>query len=164
MYEIYERIALDKPVSVDDQLELDHLQREKGRIKAITRGGVEARLFVERGNTLKVGEIVKTHCGKYLCVVGKKETVVKASCEDWETFSKACYHLGNRHVKLQIGERWLRITPDHVLEELLHLLGLNVTHELEVFEPESGAYSQSGHSHGHSHEHDGHHHSHTHSQ
>lgn len=165
MYEIYERISPDKPLTVDDQIELDHLQREKGRIKAVTVSGIEARLFLERGNTLQVGEILKTSCGKHLAIVGAEEALVTATCDDWETFSKACYHLGNRHVKLQIGEKWLRITPDHVLEEMLEMLGLSVSHEKAVFSPESGAYSHGTHAHSHSHDHDhdeGHSHSHSH--
>ncbi len=60
---------------------------------------------------------------------------------------RACYHLGNRHVKLQVGERWLRMQPDHVLEEMLELLGLTLTHQETVFVPESGAYSNGGHHH-----------------
>jgi urease accessory protein len=84
-------------------------------------------------------------------VKGAVEDVAHASCEDWEAFSKACYHLGNRPTKIQVGERWLRIKPDHVLEAMLHMLGLIVSHEEAVFVPESGAYSSGGNSHGHSH-------------
>jgi urease accessory protein len=64
-------------------------------------------------------------------------------------FARACYHLGNRHVKVQVGERWLRISPDHVLEQMLGQLGLRLEPEEAVFVPESGAYA--GGSHGHHH-------------
>jgi len=56
-------------------------------------------------------------------------------------FSRACYHLGNRHVKVEIGERWLRMLPDHVLENMLKLQGLTLQREIAVFQPEAGAYS-----------------------
>ncbi|MGI9273916.1 MAG: urease accessory protein UreE, partial [Endozoicomonas sp.] len=64
-----------------------------------------------------------------------------------------------RHVPLQVGDNWLRYQRDHVLDEMVELLGLDVTHEAAPFEPENGAYSGSGHSHAHTQEH-GHHHEH----
>ncbi len=144
MYEVYERIGMETAIAVDEQLPLDHLLREKGRFKTETASGIETRVFLERGNTLQIGEVLKTQCGKTIQVTGAQEDVITATCDDWETFSKACYHLGNRHVKLHIGDKWLRITPDHVLEEMLQLLGLATQHEQAIFSPESGAYSQSG--------------------
>jgi urease accessory protein len=50
-------------------------------------------------------------------------------------------------VKVQIGERWLRMLPDHVLEELLVKLGMRLTHESDIFIPEQGAYGNGGHQH-----------------
>jgi urease accessory protein len=80
-------------------------------------------------------------------IEGAVEEVTHAECEDWHTFARACYHLGNRHVKIQVGERWLRIKPDHVLEEMLELLGLTLTKQDTVFVPESGAYAHGHHHH-----------------
>jgi len=170
--EIYQRLGSDSGFSGENvaqyQLVLDHLQRDRGRLRAHTSDGSEVRIFLERGKPLQVGEILLSQCGKLVEVVGAEEPVTTARCEDGFTFSRACYHLGNRHVKLQIasgeheGERWLRITPDHVLEEMLELLGLSLTREQAVFVPESGAYS-AGHAHGHSHSHShAHDHSHEH--
>ena len=113
----------------------------------MTDDGIETRLFLERGKPLQIGELLRSQCGKILKVNGAKELVITAFCEDWSLFSRACYHLGNRHVKLQIGERWLRITPDHVLEEMLQKLGLQTRHETSVFIPESGAYNHGHHHH-----------------
>ena len=152
MLEIYERLGLHCHDPVDESVVLEHDQRDKGRLRLISEAGTEVRLFLERGKPLLVGEYLKSNCGKIVQVKGAVEAVAHASCDDWLTFARACYHLGNRHVKLQVGERWLRIKPDYVLEEMLHLLGLVVTHEQAVFAPESGAYSQGGHHHGH-HEH-----------
>lgn len=151
MLEVYQRLPAGSDGAVDGQLVLDHLQREKGRFKVASTSGEEVRIFLERGNTLAIGELLLSNCGKRLAVVGAVEEVVVASCEDWGQFSKACYHLGNRHVKMQIGDRWLRITPDHVLRDMLRQLGLQTRLEHAVFVPESGAYGR--HSHAHSHDH-----------
>ena len=64
--------------------------------------------------------------------------------------ARACYHLGNRHVALQIGEGWVRYQHDHVFDAMVTGLGLNVIVEQAPFEPEAGAYSQ-GHAHHHDH-------------
>jgi len=155
MLEVYERLGTHCHDPVDEVVNLDHAQRDKGRLKLISAAGTEVRVFLERGKPLLVGEFLRTQCGKIVKVQGTVERVAHASCDDWHTFSRACYHLGNRHVKLQVGDRWLRIKPDHVLEEMIHLLGLVISHEEAVFVPESGAYSHgvlgAGHSHGHDH-------------
>jgi len=152
MLEIYERLGTHCHETVDEVVTLEHDQRDKGRLRLVSETGVEVRLFLERGNPLAVGEYLKAECGKIVQVKGAVEAIAHASCEDWRTFSRACYHLGNRHVKLQVGERWLRIKPDYVLEEMLHLLGLVISHESAVFEPESGAYKVAkGHNSGHGH-------------
>jgi urease accessory protein len=146
MLEIYERLGGEVGGGVDAHLVLDHEQRDKGRLRAVSTEGDEVRLFLDRGRPLQVGEILRSRCGKRVLVEGAVEPVVTATCDDWRLFSRACYHLGNRHVKLQVGERWLRIAPDHVLEALLQQLGLDLHHEQAVFIPESGAY-HSGHHH-----------------
>ncbi|MFT7492230.1 MAG: urease accessory protein [Pseudohongiellaceae bacterium] len=149
---VYER--LDQAHGADDQIILDHDHREKGRFKIISKNGVEVRVFLKRGKALLVGECLKTECGQIIEVVGALEVVTEASCSDWERFSKACYHLGNRHVKIQVLAHQLRIKPDYVLEEMLQLLGLTVTKKTAVFIPELGAYAPgyTGHHH-HDHEH-----------
>ena len=146
MFEIYERIHHSHDPA-DDQVILDHDTREKGRFKTTSTNGVEVRVFLERGKTLVPGEFLKTQCGKLVEVVGAEELLTHAHCDDWVSFSKACYHLGNRHVKVQVGDKWLRIKPDYVLEEMLALLGLQISQEQAVFIPESGAYSGGHHHH-----------------
>ncbi|TQV70130.1 urease accessory protein UreE [Exilibacterium tricleocarpae] len=159
MLEVFERLAPAAGIPVHDRLMLDHQQREKGRFKATAASGEEVRVFLERGKTLAIGEILRSRCGKNLTVVGAVETVATASSHDWLAFSRACYHLGNRHVKLQIGERWLRLKPDHVLQAMLLNLGLQVIEEDAVFVPEAGAYAHTGnHTHAGGHGHDHHHH------
>ena len=140
MLEIYQRLSSSTGLDIYGEVELCHLQREKGRFKTAIFTGEEVGFFLERGNVLKVGDALISRCGRALLVTAKKEDVVRASTDDWSQFSKACYHLGNRHVKIQIGEKWLRIVPDHVLEEMLIGLNMALKHEKAAFVPEQGAY------------------------
>lgn len=159
MLEIYERLGTQGNYPVDLRVILTHEQRDRGRLRVFSPEGEEVRIFLTRGSPLLVGETLRAQCGRHVLVEGAIEPVAVASSDDWPTFARACYHLGNRHVKVQVGERQLRILPDHVLEDMLLQLGLNVEHSQHVFVPESGAYSSGGHAHvGHSHDHhDGHH-------
>jgi len=153
-YTVHRRLAARTVEVVHDVVVLDHLQREKGRLKVLTGAGDELRIFLERGKTLRVGEILQSDCGRNFRVEAASEPVLRAATDDWLLFARACYHLGNRHVKMQVGECWLRIAPDHVLGDMLAQLGLAIAEETAPFIPESGAYA-GAHAHGHSH---GHHH------
>jgi urease accessory protein len=140
IYQVHERV-IHTHEPVIDQVMLDSDTREKGRFKTISRAGVEVRVFLARGKPLIIGEYLKSDCGKLIEIIGTEEAVGEATCDNWLVFSRACYHLGNRHVKLEVGDRWLRIKPDHVLEEMLIGLGLDICHNNQVFIPESGAYA-----------------------
>lgn len=145
--EIYERLGTHGHGPVHARLILSHEQRDRGRLRVHSSEGDEVRIFLERGAPLLVGEYLRSECGRQLVVEGACEQVVTAPCEDWATFSRACYHLGNRHVKVQLGARWLRILPDHVLEVMLQTLGMQLRKEQDVFIPENGAYSHGTHHH-----------------
>ena len=149
MLEVHERLGTQCKAPVDVRVILTHEQRDRGRMLLFSTEGEEVRLFLARGTPLQVGEYLRSQCGRLVLVEGAIEPVVIASCEDWEVFSRACYHLGNRHVKVQVGSCSLRILPDHVLEEMLVLLGLTLQYAHHVFVPEQGAYTGHG---GHSHE------------
>lgn len=153
MLEIVEKITIDPSNNADEIIYLDHLIREKGRFKILSESGAEVRVFLERGQLLKEGQGLLSTCGKTVQVAYAKESIVRATADDWQTFVKACYHLGNRHVRLQIGERYLLMTPDHVLEAMIESFGLRVEACETVFVPEIGAYAK-GHSHSHSHSHE----------
>ena len=147
MLEVYERLGTACEAPIDARIILSHEQRDRGRLRVQSCDGSEVRIFLDRGEPLQVGECLRTQCGRHLLVEGAQEALVRAHCDAWATFSRACYHLGNRHVKVQIGDRWLRILPDHVLEHLLQNLGLQLTVEHAVFIPESGAYGNGSHQH-----------------
>jgi len=123
--------------------------RQKSRLKATLDNGDEVGLMLPRGTVLRGGDCLRAEDGSVIRVCAAKETVSTATITDPHLFARACYHLGNRHVPLQIGENWLRYLHDHVLDDMLKGLGIQVTCEQATFEPESGAYG--GHSHHHHH-------------
>ena len=147
MLKVVEYISEAESVSASDTLTLDYDDRKRGRFKSVTDAGQEVGVFLDRGKVLQQGQALKTECGTVITIHSKPESVTTASCDDWQVFAKCCYHLGNRHVPLQVGERWLRFKPDHVLEEMVHLHGMKTTQEERPFDPESGAYKGGGHHH-----------------
>ena len=143
---------LDTSLTSSASLTLPFEKRQKSRLRVSLDNNQEAALMLERGSVLRDGELLRADNGLIVEVRAADEEVAVISTEDTFLLVRACYHLGNRHVPLQIGEGWLRIQRDHVLEEMVQSLGLLVRHELAPFEPESGAYSgNSSHSHSHSH-------------
>jgi urease accessory protein len=153
MLQAFERLSHSHD-TIHDSVTLDQDTRKKARIKIITDQGQTLGIFMQRGHPLLVGEVLKTECGLLIEVKGKAEEVSTAIASNWMDFSRICYHLGNRHTSLQIGELWVRFKPDHVLEELAENYGLSIDRTAAVFEPENGAYASqnNGNSHAHSHE------------
>ena len=146
----------------DTTLTLVKDQREKSRLKVELDNGQEAGLFFTKGTTFQDGDLIISDDGKLLVEIkASPETVSTVYCDNPLQLARACYHLGNRHVPLQIGEGFARYQHDHVLDDMVRGLGLVVISEQAPFEPESGAYSGGGHSHGNSHSHS-HDHSHDH--
>ena len=141
---------LDSSVTPSTSLTLPFEKSQKSRLRVSLDNNEEVVLMLQRGSVLRHGELLRADNGLIVKVRAADEEVAVISTENTFLLSRACYHLGNRHVPLQIGKGWLRIQRDHVLEEMVQSLGLLVKHELAPFEPESGAYS--GHStHSHSH-------------
>ncbi len=148
-------------------LTLSYELRQKSRQRVVLDDGEEAGLFLDRGIILREGDCLATDRGETVRIKAAAEAVSTVYCKTPLQLARASYHLGNRHVALQITEKYLRYQADHVLDELCSGLGLNVISEQAPFEPEPGAYGDyghmQGHSHGHSHEHEnGHAHSHEH--
>jgi urease accessory protein len=160
MLQAYERLDHTHD-DITDSITLDQDTRKKARIKSKTDNGADIGIFMERGHPLLVGEILKTECGQLIEIKGEAEPVSTAFANNWLTFAKICYHLGNRHTVLQVGELWVRYKPDYVLDELCEKYGLTINHTPTMFEPENGAYSKGGHSHSHSHSSHSHNHSHS---
>lgn len=155
----------DKPAAADAlRIDLDFQQRQKSRHKAKTQCGEELGWFLERGRVLEDGDVLLCSDGSQVVVTAAEETVSEVYSDNPHLLMRAAYHLGNRHVPLQIGEGYLRYQHDHVLDAMLEGLGLVVECCRRPFHPENGAYSGGGHAHSHGHGHDhGHTHSHGHS-
>jgi len=136
--------------------------RIRSRLKVTLDDGREAGLFLPRGQVLRGGDLLQSTEGLLVRVLAAAETVSTVHTRDALSLARACYHLGNRHVPLQIADGWVRYQHDHVLDDMVRGLGLVVTVEQAPFEPEAGAYSSGAHghahnrdhSHGHSHDHD----------
>ena len=136
-------------------LTLDKDQREKSRLKVTLENGQEAGLFFEKGTTFHDGDLIISEDGGLIVeIIAATETVSVVKCNDPLLLAKACYHLGNRHVPLQIETGLLRYQHDHVLDDMVRGLGLEVIFEEAPFEPEPGAYGGSSHHHSHSHSHE----------
>ena len=128
-------------------------QRTKSRLKVTLDDGREAGLFLPRGRVLRGGDLLRSTEGLVIKVQAAAETVSTVYTTDTLALAKACYHLGNRHVPLQITPDWVRYQHDHVLDDMIQGLGLSVKVEQAPFEPEAGAYKSASHGHKHPHSH-----------
>jgi urease accessory protein len=144
----------DRPNPPARRLVLPFSERSKSRARHVLDNGEEVGLFLERGSVLRNGDLLLADDGRVVCVEAAPESVSMAHTDDLLLLARACYHLGNRHVALQIGHGWLRYVHDHVLDDMLRGMGLAVLVERAPFEPEGGAYVANTHSHTHSHRHD----------
>jgi len=120
--------------------------RIKSRLRTRLASGEEAVLKTERGAILRGGECLNSEDGRVVRVTAAAEKVMHITCADQFELTCAAYHLGNRHVPVEIGDGYLRIAADHVLRDMLQGLGAKVEEREAPFEPESGAYG-GGHQH-----------------
>ncbi|AOV15989.1 urease accessory protein UreE [Acidihalobacter aeolianus] len=142
--------------AADATLTLPFELRQRSRLRAHLDDGGEVGLFLPRGGVLRHGDRLRAADGRVVEVRAAPETVSTARAASRLDLLRAAYHLGNRHVPLQVAEDWLRYAHDHVLDDMVRGLGLEVAVEQAPFEPEAGAYGGGhghGHQHGHPHEH-----------
>jgi len=150
-------------------VELDWDVRQKSRFEATDSAGRQLGIFLPRGTVARGGDVLVAHDGSLIKVWAAAQTVLKiTACPEHGTpfdLIRAAYHLGNRHVPIELKPDHLKIEPDHVLADMLRAMHLTVTEVTEPFEPENGAYATGGHfgghHHGHEHDHD-HNHDHVH--
>jgi len=129
-----------------EQLSLPFELRQKSRLRTKLASGEEAGLFLEHGSILRGGDCLRANDGRIVLVVAADEELMEAKCATPFELVRAAYHLGNRHVPVQIGEGWLRFQADDVLAQMLRGLKATVSKVSAPFEPEAGAYA-GGHSH-----------------
>jgi urease accessory protein len=165
-------------------VELDWDVRQKSRFDATDSTGRALGVFLPRGTVVRGGDVLVGEDGSLVRVQAAPQAVLKvtACAEHGSPFDllRAAYHLGNRHVQLELQPDHLKLEPDHVLADMLRQRHLIVSEVTEPFEPEGGAYAapahgHAAHDHGHAHDHDhdhahghdhghghGHHHGHEH--
>ena len=124
----------------DDILTLPFDSRQKSRFSAKTDNGRDVGLFLSRGQILRSGMVITGPNVFSVLVKAAPELVSVMRSDDSLQFARACYHLGNRHVPLQILAGELCYLNDHVLDHMLEGLGMSVDHQMLPFEPEAGAY------------------------
>jgi len=129
---------------VETTLTLTYEQRSRSRQRAQLADGRLAGLQLPHGTLLHHGDRLLSDDGLMIAITAASEDLSTVRCADALLLARACYHLGNRHVPLQIGPGQLSYLSDPVLDELLRGLGLTVRHERIPFHPEPGAYRQAG--------------------
>jgi len=143
-------------------LSLDWDQRQKSRLDASDSQGRALGIFLPRGTVMRGGDVLVAEDGSLIQVLAAPQALLRVSscAEHGSPFDllRAAYHLGNRHVQLELTPEHLQLEPDHVLAQLLRQMHLIVTEVQAAFEPEAGAYAEShaghGHDHGHAHKHE----------
>ncbi len=150
---------------------LDWDVRQKSRFEAADSTGRVFGVFLSRGTLVRGGDVLVLEDGSLVRVQAAHQEVLRitACAQHGSPFdlTRAAYHLGNRHVPIELQPDHLKIEPDHVLADMLRAMHMTVVTVQEAFEPEGGAYSSHGHAQGHGHDHDhdhehGHSHSHDH--
>lgn len=136
-------------------VELNWDVRQKSRFDATDSLGRQLGVFLPRGTLVRGGDVLVVEDGSLVLVLAAPQAVlVITACADHGTpfdLTRAAYHLGNRHVPIELRPDRLLIEPDHVLADMLRAMHLTVAEATVAFEPEGGAYAAGGHSHGHSH-------------
>lgn len=133
-------------VDVKGRLVLAFDERTKSKLRAKLESGEEVALDLPRGEVLRGGDLVTASDGRIIEISSRNESLLNIRCADAVALAKIAYHLGNRHVPVQVGKDFLRIGADHVLEDMVKKLGAEVSSVEAPFEPEAGAYS-GGHRH-----------------
>ena len=139
-------------------VELDWDVRQKSRFDTTDSTGRHLGIFLARGTVARGGDVLVAEDGSLIRMIAAPQSVLRIThCTAHGTpydLIRAAYHLGNRHVPIELKPDHLKIEPDHVLADLLRAMHLIVKAVDEAFEPENGAYASGGHAHaGHEHSH-----------
>ncbi len=121
--------------------------RQRSRLLTRLSSGEDAGLMLERGTVLRGGDRLLTDDGRVVRVVAADEALMEARCSDAEQLARCAFHLGNRHMPVEVRAGALRFAADEVLAGMLRGLGADVTAITAPFEPEAGAYAAGHHHH-----------------
>jgi urease accessory protein len=141
MMELRSRFAGPQELAVYGRLRLPFDRRQKSRQRAALESGEEIAIALARGEVLRGGDLLVSPGGEVIEVVAESESVMHAECASPDALARVAYHLGNRHVPLQVGPHWVRFATDAVLAKMVERLGASVTTLTAPFEPEAGAYA-----------------------
>jgi urease accessory protein len=134
-------------------IELDWDIRQKSRFEATDSLGRQLGIFLPRGTLVRGGDVLVAEDGSVVKVIAAPQIVLRiTACSAHGSpfdLTRAAYHLGNRHVPIELKPDHLKIEPDHVLADMLRSMHLIVSEVCESFEPEGGAYGAGGHGHAH---------------
>lgn len=125
-------------------LTLPYDARKRSRQRVCLDDGREAAIMLPRGTLLRDGDRLRLSQSETVVVKAAAETVSTVTASDLVQLARVAYHLGNRHVPLQVGEGWLRYQHDHVLDGMVKVLGGVARVEIAPFEPEGGAHVPHG--------------------
>ena len=140
MVEITARLEAGSRPQVKDQLRLPFESRQKSRLRTRLVSGEEVALVLPRGGVLRGGDLLAASDGRVIEVLAAAERLLHVECAAPTDLARAAYHLGNRHVPVQVGAGFLRLAADHVLGDMLKRMGAQVSEVEAPFEPEAGAY------------------------
>jgi urease accessory protein len=148
-----------------DTVVLGFDDRHRRRMAMTATRGLEFLLDLENAVALRGGDALVLEDGRLIEVVAAAEPLVEIRGADPQHLVRVAWHLGNRHLPTQIMAKAIRIRRDHVIEAMVKGLGARVIEIEAAFQPEGGAYADSGHAHAatghtaHDHpDHDDHHH------
>lgn len=140
MLTLTHRLSADpaQPVSLVLPLTAEERTRSRYRLRLENE---EVFLHLPRGTVLQDGDLLQDSEGNQrVRVIARPEPVLTVTAATPLELLRAAYHLGNRHVTLEINAAYLRLAPDPVLKTMLEQLSLQVRAEIAPFQPEAGAY------------------------
>lgn len=146
MLTLSQRHPPNPDVAVSFTLALTAQERTRSRYRFQMEDGQTVLLHLHRGTVLRDGDLLQADDSSLVRVTAKPEPVLTVSATTQRELLRAAYHLGNRHIPVEITATYLRLSPDSVLQTMLEQLGLEVAEAVLPFQPEVGAYL---HSHGH---------------
>jgi len=148
---IHRRAGLWPEEQAAGTLTLDFDTRHRRRIRLTTDQGENVLLDLPKSVAMANGDGLQLEDRRWLKVQAAGEPVVEVRHKDPDQLVRLAWHLGNRHLPIEIRNQVLRIRPDHVIEEMLHGFGANLVKAQVPFQPEGGAYTSHGYHHSHAH-------------
>ena len=145
MLTLVEKVHSSATLPVTDQIALTSEERQRSLYRCQSQQGHPIRLNLKRGTILSNGDLLSSQADEngnvtYVLVISKPEPVLTVTAAHPLQLLKAAYHLGNRHVPLELTESYLRLAPDPVLRAMLEKMSVTVQEAIAPFHPETGAY------------------------